>query len=769
MNSSQRPAAHRTVRARSLLRPLSRCALLLAAAAPLTAQLPDGVTREQMWYAPTAEDWKKPVQITFQRTWDDAVRLAQEQKRAILVCINMDGEIASEHYAGIRYRQPEIAALYEPYVCVMASVYRHNPRDYDEHGHRIPCPRFGSVTCGEHIAIEPLLYEKFMDGRRIAPRHIMVELDGSEVYDVYYAFDTDSVFAAIKNGIENRAIRAEPVVRGDRSILERVASADVRDREAVEQAFADGDAPMKDALLAAAAQLQGDAPVDLLRLGVFGLDVDRAQQARATLSQTDQGGAVDLIAEALRVPMDQGERDRLVAALRRLGETSPQARTLAAVHDGLAGTDGGVDVRGWAQALADAQPPAAAATSYAIEAELQQQEQALLEAPRDAAAHLQLAESTLQLAVQYEPSPHENQRWARRHARLLLEDAKRAARRAGELGVDAVVDGTFRLHALLAACAWHQRDFPTAYKEAEQAAQILPQDASSYAAMAAMQIFAEARQNAIVDAIRNKTEWPPQWLTDVHTAYSVLARHPLGRDFHVADHYDFVRALSAHAEADRILAEGLQRFPESPMLHERLRDQLLRQRGIDGLERAYVRMLEQRPTARTAWFAGYATLVVAEQHRRQGEATAALEAYDRAIARYERCAAADPETRSNVDHYLAIAHAGRARVLLEQDDLAGATDQLLAAFAQKPEATATMDGLNISAADTARMLRAKLTTAERKDLLQRLEQALLQLDPELLRLPAYEGQGPGPRPGAGGRRGRRPGGQGEQGAGDGGR
>lgn len=47
-------------------------------------------------------------------------------------------------------------------MCVIASVYRHTPRDHDERGQRIPCPRFGSVTCGEHIAIEPLLFDKFM-------------------------------------------------------------------------------------------------------------------------------------------------------------------------------------------------------------------------------------------------------------------------------------------------------------------------------------------------------------------------------------------------------------------------------------------------------------------------------------------------------------------------------------------------------------------------------------------------------------------------------
>jgi hypothetical protein len=92
----------------------------------------------------------------WERTWDDAVgRVSKETKKPILVCINMDGEIASEHYAGVRYRQPEVAALFEPYVCVIASVYRHNPRDYDAEGRRIECPRFHGVTCGEHIAMEP--------------------------------------------------------------------------------------------------------------------------------------------------------------------------------------------------------------------------------------------------------------------------------------------------------------------------------------------------------------------------------------------------------------------------------------------------------------------------------------------------------------------------------------------------------------------------------------------------------------------------------------
>src|SRR5688572_23916359 len=74
---------------------------------------------------PTEEDWAKPCLITWQRTWEDALEVSRETRKAILICVSMDGEPASEHYAGKRYRDPAIAKLYEPYVCVIASVYRH--------------------------------------------------------------------------------------------------------------------------------------------------------------------------------------------------------------------------------------------------------------------------------------------------------------------------------------------------------------------------------------------------------------------------------------------------------------------------------------------------------------------------------------------------------------------------------------------------------------------------------------------------------------------
>ena len=126
---------------------------------------PQGAAREAMWPAPTAEDWKKPVLITFQRTWKDALEVSKRSNKPILICINMDGEIASEHYAGIKYRDARdtrstLRALRVRHRVRLPSQHRATTTNtviaFCAHG-------FGSVTCGEHICDRAAhLYEKYM-------------------------------------------------------------------------------------------------------------------------------------------------------------------------------------------------------------------------------------------------------------------------------------------------------------------------------------------------------------------------------------------------------------------------------------------------------------------------------------------------------------------------------------------------------------------------------------------------------------------------------
>ncbi|MEZ5990518.1 MAG: hypothetical protein R3F30_15675 [Planctomycetota bacterium] len=704
------------------------------------------VPREQMWPAPTAEDWKKPCLIRWQRTWTDALAVAKETGKPILVCVNMDGEIASEHYAGIRYRQPDKARLYEPYVTVIASVYRHTPRDYDDHGHRIPCPRFGTVTCGEHIAIEPILYEKFMDGRRISPRHIMVELDGKERYDVYYTWDVASVFDTIKDGIERRDVHPEPYVRGDRTILERVASRDSLDREAVEKAYAEGDAEVRRSLLEAAGQHVDAAPLGLLRQAIHGFDTELANEARDVLARATTADAVPLLNEALAVPLDEKQKAPLVAALERIGETSLEARRLAVVHRGLEGEASGLDANAYGRKLAAGAEYPAPKDHEVLVTEIEAVDAKVRERPTDPAVLTELAASSLALA--FERQDERARRVAVRSiadpARLLFLDARDAALEAEKRGATG-----WPLDGVLAVAELELGDKDAALARAEKCFTKIPAGDTGRCSKVVLELVARARMDAIVEAVQGRKRWPSRWLADLHSAYAILARHPLGEARHVVEHHDTLDWLGVSDQAMKVLEQGIARFPDSALLHDRLRKRILAKQGVDGLEPWYAERLKADDAVpQMWWFAGYTSIVVGEYERRAGKLEEAREAYGRAIQRFETYAKKVPAHAAGADDHVAMALAGRARAAFELADYDAAVRGLLASFERKPEAAATLDGLNVSAVDTAKMLLSFLQEEDSsKELAAKLRKGLEALDPKLLELPPYERE-----PGSGGQR-----------------
>lgn len=727
-------------------RPTLRVLVILIALFPsfatefLPAQVP-GVSREQMWPAPTAEDWKKPCLITWQRTWDDAVALSKETGRPILVCVSMDGEIASEHYAGIRYRQPDIAKLYQPYVTVIASTYRHTPRDHDEKGHRIPCPRFGGVTCGEHISIEPLLFEKFMEGRRVAPRHIMVSLDGKETYDVFYAFDTASVFKTIEDGFLTYDKKLLKPPRGDRSIIERVISTDSRDRNAVEKAFRAGDEATRRALLEAAIAQGAKVPIELLRLALYGFDVQLSQQAREALAKAGTTGSVDLISDTLGGPLDEKDRKALVDALARLGGKSDKARRLSVVHRGLDAKSQSVDMGSWSKALQGGATYSSSLDLAAVAAQLEKHDEVLKAG--DPHAHVDLADAYLKRAVEAQ-----DQRSSRQLVDALYTDAQIAAKRAIQLGATG-----WRANAVLAISALHFGDADEAHQRAEVAVNELPKEATSRTAMLVLALFAEARHHSIVRAVEGKKDWPGQWLTDMHAAHTLLARHPYGDAGQVKSHYDFLRWLGAFRQATGFLQLGLERFPDDWDLHARLRTQIMRRRGITALEPEYADLIRKKGSIKDPdpkprkleWFAGYASYIAAEGHRRQKAAERAKAAYDRSIAFFDESIVLDSSLKDSADHYVAVCLAGKARIAFEAQDVEAALAGVLASFARRSQSADFLDGLNLSAVDTAKMVMVRLKADRMTAQVESLEDAMKKLDPKQLELPAYERGGPPPQ------------------------
>jgi len=270
------------------------------------------------------------------------------------------------------------------------------------------------------------------------------------------------------------------------------------------------------------------------------------------------------------------------------------------------------------------------------------------------------------------------------------------------------------------------------------------------ARMRLLQLFAEARQRAIRDAFRAGDEWPPEWLSDVNAAYASMTEAGLNDPAPLVDYHDFLRWIGATPRANAVLDDALARFPDSAELHERLRARLLYEGGPQGLERGYETALEREAAAGGAptqltWFAGYASLVAAEHHRRRNEFEAAAAAYARAIARYEKNGELFPDGRDNCLHFIALGYAGNSRVALERGDLAEATHDILKALELRPASAATPDGLNITPVMTAKMVEAKLLEAGDSERAAAVRAAMEALDPSLLEPPPSELPGRGRR------------------------
>ncbi|QDV08482.1 hypothetical protein Poly30_40290 [Planctomycetes bacterium Poly30] len=690
--------------------------------------LADGLTEEDMWPAATAEGWKEPCLVQWQRSFDDALAVARQRHMPVMVAVNMDGEIASEHFAGVRYRSPDTAELMSHYACVIASVYRHTPRDYDENGQRVPCPRFGTVTCGEHIQAERELYDRYFDGRRISPRHIVLDLEARETLDVFYSWDTQTVTNTFVKGVEGWP---EPQP-GPEPTLENLAQSHaVADREFLEQQYATGSREERRRILMALLEPVALDQVEVLRKAIFGLDLELARLARKALAECETEGALDLMAEVLKEPIKDEDRQMLLAAVERMSATSPRAKTLAALHSGLTLESKHLSMPAEETLAVAYESAARRAPSVDARAE------AAEASPRDPAAVLGLAEAMLEQSLTAE----------KRYADLFADDARATAEEAASLNADPT-----RLAAVRAVLAWRSGDFRTARDQAVTAVEneylLLRNTENEESQTPAIQervlrLFADARRALIRRAYRQGQEWDPEWLSDLNAAYSILTRTGRIDDATMVDFYDFLAWIGATPRANEVLGDALKRFPDSSVAHERLRSKLLYEGGPEMLETWYGERLGRVETEASrgehlAWFAGYASLVAAENHRRRSQFDEALASYARAIEHFDGHGIRVDSVEDDSAHYVALALAGRARVLMERGQLEGATGALMASLSRRPESAASLYGLGITPIATAKMLKAKWAEAGDAERAASVQTALEALDPKLLEPPANE-------------------------------
>ncbi|HEX5138522.1 MAG TPA: HEAT repeat domain-containing protein [Planctomycetota bacterium] len=189
-----------------------------------------------LWVAALARADDLP-QIEWASSWEKAFQQAKTEGKPVFVCINSkDGEQANEATAKEIYRDPLFVALSRRFVMVLVSTR--------EHAKTGPCPRFGKVTCAEHLRCWEDLNAACGDtfvvpgsgGDMISPQHAWFAPDGRLLRRKEYLLGKEELMRRMRAALTETgsggaaAGKAGPLGDKERADLERLKGA--TDREA---------------------------------------------------------------------------------------------------------------------------------------------------------------------------------------------------------------------------------------------------------------------------------------------------------------------------------------------------------------------------------------------------------------------------------------------------------------------------------------------------------------------------------------------------------
>ncbi len=655
----------------------------------------------------------RPCLMPWQRNLADALALVERTGKPLLICVNMDGETACENLAWGRYRDPDFAKLARGFVCVVASPNRHTLHDHDDAGRRILDLRFGRITSQEHIAIEPLVFERYFKNNRVAPRHVGIDKNGKELFDIFLTRGLVPIDDALKK-------YGKPGETTDASKLEEedlLDSPDAKHRTRLEGWFADGDTATRARLAGTALSMKrGTQHPQIVRMALRDREKSvRHAAVRAVLAQPT--AAPEFWSTAFGVAHDEaGLTAAMADAMRRVATTTKdealgkRARRLAAICSGWNATTRLIDVPKWRAAIAGAavvQPRA----DLDVDDLLDKLDERVRANPKDAAAWVQMAEATMQMA--------QSKRSQGRDPSLFFVDVAVAAQRAVQHGASGKAFG------YLAWASFLRNDLDAALTAASSALPLLYPEAASELAKEVLLVFIGCRVRAFYAALGGDKPWPATWIADIRDAYTVIMAHPRCTQAERMGYLDWLDAVEARGAQRRVLRAALAKDPASAKLHERLRKVLLRDAGASALEAACDSLTAtdgQRPTV--DWFSGLASLLAAERHVTNEAHDEALASYARSLGRFRASIKGNANFAGSANHYVCLAAAGRARLLANEGAYEQAAKAVSTGIEAAPKSAATKDGLGNTPAQTARMLVDLLREDDLADEATRLEALL---------------------------------------------
>jgi len=667
------------------------------------------------------EQRAKPPLVKWQRSLEDALELQKRTGKPLFICVNMDGEAASESCAWFRYRDPEFARLTEGFVPLIVSPDRHTPIDHDDSGRRIPDPRFGRVVESEHIDIEPTLYERYFKGTRVAPRHMGIAADGEVLFDIYLTNDLERIDQALAQHGRPPSEDGTAVERGQAELLD---SPDASDRELLELRFADGNWRVRFQLASAA--LDSNRPTqhpEILRLALRDPPGPVLRQALWTAVREPGLIPPELVGEVFRASAaDATLRGALTGAFGRLARLTqdPAAQSRAQrwflTFDGLGQDSQVVDLERWRAALAAvagfAPPSLSAEELDPLSEELVELEVSVAAAPDDPALRVRQAEGLMRLARILIASGQD--------ASVALEEAHGAAQVAERAG-----DSSGWAAGVQCWTSFFQNEMGAAAAHGARALPALAGEAGSALALDVLHAFGQARMRQIYAALPTGESFEPAWIADVRDTYEALLLHPGGTEQQALELLAFLDALDARAEQDDFALRAVARYPLSDKLHNWLRAIVLRDEGAAGLELVYTSL---EPPAEGAamftWYTALASLVAAERQVGNRDPESALAAYGRCVERMQSSLQAEPSYADSALHYICLARAGEARLHVDAKRWDAAVAALREGLTGRPASATTADGLGNTPAQTAQLVLSGLSTAGLDDQAKALRETL---------------------------------------------
>ncbi|MGH7163865.1 MAG: HEAT repeat domain-containing protein [Planctomycetota bacterium] len=298
-------------------------------------------------------------QVDWAADWESAFRTARETNQPVMVCINSkDGEVANERAATETYRDPEFVALSREFVMIVVGA-----RTHEEEG---ACPRFGGVTCAQHLDCYKELRNRHGDqfflpgtsGEMISPQHAWFKPDGTLLRRKEYELAKAELLDRMRKVLEEcrgaaggapgaAEGAAAPLSERDLAELRRAQEGDTESRRA---ALGNVLATGKTAAVQAVVELLHKGPERVKCDALRALGRARSLAARPAVEQSLKDRSAEVRSFAAVALEDMGQKESVEPLLKR-AKTEGDTTARKNVYRALGACGGGAADKEAAKAL----------------------------------------------------------------------------------------------------------------------------------------------------------------------------------------------------------------------------------------------------------------------------------------------------------------------------------------------------------------------------------------------------------------------------------